>query len=176
MKKSMTWILGIVGLLVLLGIVVFVIGSLLPETHVASKTLTLHQSPETVWRVVTDFASQPKWHTAMKSVERLPDRNGHEVWQEEMSGMKIPLETFEIEAPKRFVRRIASDELGFGGDWEYILTPTIDGGCQLTITENGKVPNPLFRFLSKYIFGHTATMEAYMKALAAKFGEAPAIR
>lgn len=176
MKKIMTWILGIVGLLVLVGIVVFAIGSLLPENHVASKTLTLRQSPETVWQVMTDFANQPKWHTEMKGVERLADRNGHEVWQEEMSGMKIPLETLEKEAPKKLVRRISADDLGFGGDWEYILTPTIDGGCQLTITENGKVPNPLFRFMSKYVFGHTATMEAYMKALAARFGETPAIR
>lgn len=175
MKKTMFWIIGIVGLLVLAGIVVFIIGSFLPENHVASKTLTLKQSPETVWQVVTDFASQPKWNPEMKSVERLADRNGHAVWQEEMSDMKIPLETLETEAPKKLVRRIASDDLGFGGDWEYMITPTGDGGCQLTITENGKVPSPLFRFMSKYVFGHTATMEAYMKALAGKFGEAPVI-
>ncbi len=172
----MYWILGIVGVLVLAGIVVFIIGSFLPEDHVASKTLTLRQPPETVWQVVSDFANQPKWNPEMKSVERLPDRNGHAVWQEEMSGMKIPLETLETEAPKKLVRRIASEDLGFGGDWEYIITPTIEGGCQLTITERGKVPNALFRFMSKYVFGHTATMEKYMRALAGKFGETPAIR
>ncbi len=176
MKKVMFWILGIVGLLVLAVIVVTVIGSFLPENHVASKTLTLKQSPETVWQVITDFANQTKWNSEMKSVERLPDRNGHEVWQEEMSGMKIPLETLEAEAPKKLVRRIASDDLGFGGDWQYVITPTSEGGCQLTITEFGKVPSSLFRFMSKYIFGHTATMEAYMKALAGKFGETPAIQ
>ncbi len=172
----MYWILGIVGVLVLAGIIVFVIGSFLPEEHVASKTLTLRQPPETVWQVISDFANQPKWNSEMKSVERLPDRNGHAVWQEEMSGMKIPLETLETEAPKKLVRRIASEDLGFGGDWEYIITPTIEGGCQLTITERGKVPNALFRFMSKYVFGHTATMEKYMRALAGKFGETPAIR
>lgn len=176
MRKLMYWLLGIVGVLILAGIIVFVIGSFLPEAHVASKTLTLRQPPETVWKVMTDFANQPNWHSDMKSVERLPDRNGHAVWQEEMSGMKIPLEILEMEAPKKLVRRIAAEDLGFGGDWEYILTPTIEGGCQLTITERGKVPNPLFRFMSKYVFGHTATMEKYMTALAGKFGEPPAIR
>lgn len=176
MKKIMYWILGIVGVLVLAGVIVYVIGSFLPENHVASKTLELKQSPETVWQVVADFASQPKWQTEMKSVERLPDRNGHAVWLEEMSGMKIPLETLETDAPKKLVRRIASDDLGFGGDWQYVIAPTPEGGCELTITEFGKVPSPLFRFMSKYVFGHTATMEAYMKALAGKFGEAPAIK
>ena len=172
----MYWFLGLLGLLVLIGIVVIVIGNFLPEHHVASKTLTLRQSPETVWQVITDFANQPKWHPDMKSVERLPDHNGHAVWQEEMSGMKIPLETLETEAFKKLVRRIASDDLGFGGDWEYVLTPTIEGGCQLTVTEYGKVPNPLFRFLSKYVFGQTATIEKYLKALAGKFDESPVIR
>ncbi len=172
----MYWILGIVGVLVLAGVIVFVVGSFLPENHVASKTLTLRQPPETVWQVITDFANQPKWNSEMKSVERLADRNGHAVWQEEMSGMKIPLEILEMEAPKKLVRRIASEDLGFGGDWEYIITPTIEGGCQLTITERGKVPNALFRFMSKYVFGHTATMEKYMTALAGKFGETPTIR
>jgi uncharacterized protein YndB with AHSA1/START domain len=172
----MYWVFGIIGLLVLAGIVVLVIGSLLPEHHVASKTLTLRRTPEAVWQVITDFANQTTWNSEMKSVERLPDRNGHEVWQEEMSGMKIPLETLEKDAPKKLVRRIASEDLGFGGDWEYILTSTIEGGCQLTITERGKVPNPMFRFMSKYVFGHTATMEKYLTALAGKFGETPVIR
>lgn len=172
----MYWILGLLGLLVLIGIAVMVIGNFLPEQHVAGKTLTLRQSPETVWQVITDFAAQPKWNPAMKSVERLADRNGHAVWREEVSGMKIPLETLEAVAPKKLVRRIASDNLGFGGDWEYIITPTLEGGCQLTVTEYGKVPNPLFRFMSKYVFGHTATIEKYLTALAGKFGESPVIR
>ncbi|MBS1789900.1 MAG: SRPBCC family protein [Acidobacteria bacterium] len=172
----MYWVLGLLGLLVLIGIVVIVIGNFLPEQHVASRTLTLRQSPETTWQVITDFANQPKWHPDMKNVERLADRNGHTVWQEEVAGMKIPLETLETEAPKKLVRRIASDDLGFGGDWEYIITPTIEGGCQLTVTEHGKVPNPLFRFMSRYVFGHTATIEKYLTALAGKFGESPVIR
>lgn len=172
----MYWFLGLLGLLVLLGIVVNVVGNYLPEQHVASKTLTLRQTPETVWQVVTDFANQPKWHPDMKSAERIADRNGHAVWREEVAGMKIPLETLETDPPKKLVRRIASDDLGFGGDWEYILTPTIEGGCQLTVTEYGKVPNPLFRFLSRYVFGHTATIEKYLTALAGKFGESPTIQ
>jgi len=90
--------------------------------------------------------------------------------------MKIPLETIEVEAPRRLMRRIASDDLGFGGVWEYSITPTTEGGCQLTVIERGTVGNPLFRFLSKFVFGHAATMEKYLTALANKFGETPAIR
>ena len=110
-------------------------------------------------------------------VRRLPDRNGHEVWHEEYSrGMTIPLETMETDSPRRLVRRIAADDLGFGGVWEYVITPTTEGGCQLTITERGTVGNPLFRFLSRFVFGHSATMEKYLISLANKFSETPVIR
>jgi hypothetical protein len=40
-----------------------------------------------------------------------------------------------------------------------------------TITEIGKVSNPFFRFVSKYIIGHTTFMERYLTGLAGKFGE-----
>ncbi len=34
----------------------------------------------------------------------------------------------------------------------------------VTITERGSVYNPIFRFMSRFIFGHTATVEAYLDA------------
>lgn len=172
----MFWILVTFGVLIAAVLIVTAIGSFLPEEHIATRTLTLRQLPQNVWRTINDFANQPQWNPEMKTVERLPDRNGHEVWQEEMSGMKIPLETLEAEPPRRLVRRIASDDLGFGGVWEYSITPTTEGGCQLTIIERGTVGNPFFRFVSKFIFGHTATMEKYLTSLANKFGEPPVIR
>jgi hypothetical protein len=40
----------------------------------------------------------------------------------------------------------------------------------LSITENGEVYNPAFRFVSRYIMGHAATVDAYLKAVAPKLG------
>ncbi len=172
----MFWLLVAVGVVIAAVLVVTAIGSFLPEAHVAMRTLTLRQTPQSVWRVISDFAGQPQWHSEMKSVRRVPDQNGHEVWEEEYTGMKIPLETLEVEIPRRLVRRIASTDLPFGGVWEYSITPTTEGGCQLTITERGTVSNPLFRFMSRFVLGHTATMEKYLTSLAKKFGESPNIR
>jgi uncharacterized protein YndB with AHSA1/START domain len=173
----MFWILVVAGVLIAAVLITTAIGSFLPEEHVATRTLTLRQMPQSVWRVISDFASQPQWHSEMKNARRLPDQNGHEVWEEEYPrGMKIPLETIEVEVPRRLVRQIVSDDLGFDGTWEYFITPTTEGGCQLTITERGRVGNPFFRFMSKFIFGHTATMEKYLTSLAIKFSETPNIR
>jgi len=40
----------------------------------------------------------------------------------------------------------------------------------LTITENGEVYNPLFRFMARYIFGYEGTIENHMAALKKHLG------
>jgi hypothetical protein len=69
-----------------------------------------------------------------------------------------------LEPPSRLVTRIADPALPFGGTWTFELMPK-DGGTALTITEDGEVYNPIFRFMSKVFFSQTATMEAYLTSL-----------
>ena len=40
----------------------------------------------------------------------------------------------------------------------------------LTVTEDGEVQNPLFRFVSRFIMGQTATIDQYLRALGRKLG------
>ena len=48
----------------------------------------------------------------------------------------------------------------------------IDGdGTRLKITENGTISNLLFRFMARFLFGYTATLETYLIDLGAEFGE-----
>ena len=63
--------------------------------------------------------------------------------------------------------RIATLALPSAGAWTYELTPT-SGGCTLTITENGEVYNPMFRFIANYMIGHTSTIEKYLDDLGKK--------
>ena len=172
----MIWLLASVGILVGLVILIAAVGSFLPQGHTASRTLTLAQSPEAVWQTIIDRAHQPAWRTDLKSIEPFPNRDGHEVWQEvSKRGDRLTFELIESLPPRRLVTRIADKDLPFGGRWEYELTPS-GNGCHLTITEIGEVYNPIFRFISRFVIGHTATIEQYLKALAAKFGEPAAIQ
>lgn len=62
----------------------------------------------------------------------------------------------------------------FGGTWTYELEPwSADGrtGTRLTITERGRVKPPVFRFLSKHVFGHERTAVGLLEQLAAHLGE-----
>jgi hypothetical protein len=39
-------------------------------------------------------------------------------------------------------------------------------GCLLTITEEGEIYNPVFRFVSRFVIGYTATIDGYLARLA----------
>ena len=171
LKISLFLIAGMVLLLLILT----GIGATLPETHQASRTLHLSQSPEAVWEVITNRPEEPSWRNDVTSMERLPDRNGNQVWREVYrSGDSVVLETIESQPPGRLVRRIADDEGPFSGTWTYTVRGT-DGGSTVNIEENGRVPNPFFRFVSKYVIGHELFLDTYLKALARKFGDEPRI-
>ena len=166
----MKWVLVAAGAIIGLVALVALIGSLLPKNHVASRTARLQQPPEAVWQVITDFAAQPSWQSDLRGVERLPDQNGHPVWKEIRKGGPLILENVEFTPPRRMVRRIADPSLPFGGNWTYQIEPSA-GGCTLTITENGEVYNPIFRFVSRFLMDQASTIEAYLKALGKKLGQ-----
>jgi hypothetical protein len=46
-----------------------------------------------------------------------------------------------------------------------------NGGTRVRITEDGEVSNVVFRFMSQYVFGHTATIDGYLSSLAKRFAE-----
>jgi uncharacterized protein YndB with AHSA1/START domain len=171
----MKWILTIFGVVVALISLAAIIGALLPKGHVARRSAQFAQPADSVWAVISDFASQAAWRPDIKAVERLDDRNGKPVWREvSKGGDKVPYETTEMDAPRRLVRTIADPSLPFGGRWLYEIVPAA-GGSRLTITEEGEVYNPVFRFVSHFFLDMGATAEAYLKALGARFGETPHI-
>jgi len=159
-----TWILLAIGVVGVLSAVI-VLGALLPQSHVVSKTCYLEAAPEELWRIITDFDAQPVWRSDVRFVERLTSPNGKELWREFRNPRSYATyETTEASPPFRLVRRIADEGLPFGGDWTFDISPTTHG-CQLRITEHGNVKNPFFRFVSRFVIGHTRSLENYCRSL-----------
>ena len=160
----MKWILMGVLALALVAALAALIGSRLEQSHRASMTKTFPVPPDVIWSSITDVESFPSWRSDVTRVERLPDRNGKPVWIEEGRSGKITLAVERMEAPRILVGRIADPNLPFGGTWTYEIAP--DGaGSRLTITENGEVHNPLFRFMARFVFGYEGTIRSYMASL-----------
>jgi len=173
MGKLKRWLIRAVGVLVALVLGVLVAGLLLPEEHHASRTVATKQSPQAIWDAINDHASEPGWRADVANVTSLGERTGKPVWREDYKdGNKVTLMTTESKPLTRMVRELTDLDGPFSGRWEIDITPTPEGS-RVTITEIGKVSNPIFRFVSKYVIGHTTFMERYLTGLAGKFGEPP---
>lgn len=152
----------------ILAALVTVIGWLLPVAHVASRSAAFRVPPGDVYAAIADVAGYAQWWPDISRVEILPDSAGRIRFREHMSGGPVVMEVVESTPPLRFVTRIADPDQPFGGTWTFDIAPH-DGGSQLTITEHGEVYNPIFRFVSRFVFGHTRTMEQCLRALGARF-------
>ncbi|HWN08612.1 MAG TPA: hypothetical protein VNO50_04960 [Pyrinomonadaceae bacterium] len=176
MRKLKRLLLLFVAVLVVLILVVLVVGLMLPEEHHASRTLVTKQQPQVIWDTINDHANEPGWRADVASVTSLGERDGKPVWQENYKdGNTVALITTESKPPTRMVRELTDLEGPFSGRWEIDITPTPEGSS-IRITEIGKVSNPIFRFVSKYVIGHTTFMERYLTGLAGKFGEQPQMK
>jgi len=162
-------ILAILSLIVVIAIVV-VIGLLLPTEHVVSMTATYRRSPEAIWNLLADVERYPTWRSGLDRVEILPERGMNMTWREIGRFGAVTMEQVESVACRRLVVRIADTGLAFGGRWIYRIEPSDEGG-RLTITEEGEVYNPVFRFLSRFVFGHTTTIRDCLISLGRAFDE-----
>ncbi len=165
------WLIAIVAVLLVIIIGVGVAGALLPAEHRASRRLRTKQSPQTIWDTINDHANEPKWRSDVESVVSLGERDGKPVWREiYKDGNQLTLITTQSSPPTRMVRELTDLDGPFSGRWEIDLMPTPEGSS-VQITEVGRVSNPFFRFVSKYVIGHTTAIERYLIGLAEKFGE-----
>ena len=172
----MKWAVFSMGGLVAVVALMAAIGALLPAEHVATQATRFKSSPATLWQAITGVSRFPLWRKDVKEIH-LPEAGDPRAgWTELWThGERVPIVVEEWNPPARLVTRIAAKDLAFGGTWTYVLTPAGDG-TELRITENGEVYNPLFRFLSRFVFGHTATMRDYLLALGERLGERVEVR
>jgi uncharacterized protein YndB with AHSA1/START domain len=155
----------LVGLIALMAIV----GAALPKTHVVSRSAQFQAQPAFIWAAITNVEAYPEWRAGVTKVEVLPHQP-EKRWREVGSQGAITFEVAESTSPHHWVTRIADPKLPFGGSWTYQIAPS-GAGSTLTITENGEVYNVFFRFLSRFVFGYTSSMDAWLNSLAKKSGE-----
>lgn len=166
----MIWIayvgIGLVGLVSVMAL----IGLALPRAHVAARQVTLAKSPGEVWRALTELDAYPTWRRGLKKIEHVDPTRFREL------GSQGPIlyEVIEDRPHELRITRIADDKLPFGGRWIYELAP-VEAGTRLTITEDGFIKNPVFRFLAKTVFSMGATIEKFLTDLGAHLGVAAAI-
>jgi hypothetical protein len=157
------WILRISGAVAGVVGVIYLVGWMLPREHVASAEAAVMAPPDRVAALVRDVEGQPRWRSAVKRVEVL-ERGPAGLRYREHGGDDVITFLFREEAAGRFRSTIVDDRLPFGGAWTIEVRPA-PGGSLVRVREDGVVKDPLYRFFSRFVFGHTATMRAYLADL-----------
>ena len=168
MLRYATWIVGVLLALVL---IIAIVGWTLPVRHRASRRATVPAPPADVYALITDVERFPSWRSKVSRVEVLPAPDGKRHFREIGADGTILYAVDEAVPHERLVTRIADPSLPFGGRWVFTLRSDA-GGTEVEITEEGEVYNPIFRFVSRFIMGHTASIDRYIGDLTRHFGRA----
>jgi uncharacterized membrane protein len=163
-------VLIVIAALVLIVGLVLVVGAMLPRQHQATREITLNRPPQEIYSVVRDFGSAASWRRNLQRVESLDAVNALVRFREVSKDGSVTYEVVEDLPGERLVTRIVDRDLGYSGSWTYEFSRA-GNGTRVRITEDGEVSNILFRFVSRFVFGHASTLDRYLLALAAKFGQ-----
>jgi|HubBroStandDraft_1064217.scaffolds.fasta_scaffold206067_2 hypothetical protein len=161
----MKWVLFIFAGLAAIILIIALIGLMLPEAHRATQMARFNQPPDAIFAAII---GPQDWRGVV--VTQLPPTDGRRTWREESGRHAITFEEVQSDRPRLYQSRIADKNLPFSGTWTWEITPTPDG-CTCRITEEGEVFNPIFRFVSQLIIGHTKTIDDYLNALGRKFNQ-----
>ena len=148
--------------LILVILLVWFIGGRLPQRHEVMVSANIDANIQSVWRLLNDFKAYPEWRPSITQVQRMPDYQGNEVWQEsDRHGNDVAYATIESVSNQRITRRIVTKDLPYAGQWILELSPT-STGCRLNITEQGEIYNVLYKIIGKYIIGYDASIKRFI--------------
>ena len=159
----MRYVLIGLGVIIVAVLVIVLIGWTLPVKHVASRSVALTATPDSIFSLISRAEDFPRWRTGVTKVDIVATMPKMQFREHGPDGALL-FEVTESNPPRRLVTRIADPSLPFGGRWIYEITPS-PSGSELRITEEGEVYNPIFRFVSRYLMGHTRTIDRYLADL-----------
>ena len=165
----MRWLLRILLALIAVVAIVACVGWLLPVGHEAARSEEFSKPPEAVYALISDVKAYPDWWKDTTSIDMLVDEPNRTTFRQHRSTGPIVMTITERVPPAKMVTKIDDPDQPFGGAWTWEIAPT-PSGSRLTITERGEVYNPIFRFMSRFVFGYTGTMESCLRAMKEKLG------
>lgn len=161
--------LALIGVLVLVGLTAYLVGRSLPAEHVAEGSILVNADIEQVAERIRRVDLQPRWRDQLSSVTIESQKQGITNYQEHSGRDVVALALYERDGGQTFESRITDPELPFGGRWLIELSPQAPGATMVSVREEGVVRAPIYRALSKYVFGHDSTLKKYLADLATSF-------
>jgi len=174
-KSFWRWTGAIFFALAFIFLVLTGIGTSLPINHHAACSATYAKSIPFLFAAVADDDASVSWRPGIASAVLVSGNGATAVWRETDShGGVITYRTVAYAEGSKITRAIDFvPGMQFGGTWGYVFSPgPMAVGHEptsinrVTIIEDGEIYNPFFRFLARYVFGFTQSMQTYLADLA----------
>jgi hypothetical protein len=160
------------------------IGTSLPIDHQASCSATYAEPASGLFKLVEDDGDSVRWRPDIASAVLVSGKGPTAVWREtDVYGHTITYRTTEFVDGSILARTIDFvPGMPFGGTWTINVSPVetpsgnnSSGRSDISIREDGKIYNPFFRFLARYVFGYTQSIQTYLENLGRRTHENPQI-
>lgn len=154
-----------IGVVITIIVMIYVTGLMLPVSHTATISKQIKAPQEIIWEHVTSPQNFPQWREEVNRVEILSDSTETLRWTEFYEGQDaLTFQEYSRSDSSLFVTDIISKDLPFSGRWTISLQK--NGNTTIvTITEDGEIYSPIFRFFSRFVFGYESTMKQYLDDL-----------
>ncbi len=163
-----------------MGIVIFVMGAvvaifvamlagglMLPARSAHTRTVRLRSTPDAVWSLIADPDGYPAWQDAVSSVDidgRAPLR-----WREYTDDGSTAFEAATVQPPIEFAAHSLGDDASRRTERSFVLQDE-DGNTVLTYTEHSNTPNPIARFIGRYVTRNRTSADRLLSELANALG------
>ncbi len=183
MKSFWRWTGTIFFALAFVFLVLTAIGTSLPIDHHAVCSTSFQTRQTTLFAAVDHDDASVQWRPENKRAVLVSGRGPTAVWRETDShGGEMTYRTTAYEYGNLLARTIDYvPGMPFAGTWSYDFSPEklpeiiSHGATTLSITEDGRIYNPFFRFLARYVFGYTQKMVTFLEDLGTLTHEKPRI-
>ncbi|GAA5807041.1 hypothetical protein MFLAVUS_000391 [Mucor flavus] len=166
----------IFAIIPLVPVFAYVIGLLVPASHIISRSSTFKTTPHTLWSILTDVTNYPQWQPKVEKVV-LDKFNQEETVFIEYSTKKrhtviihhehIKYKSLLRILEERPISTLPSKIPTFSGSWTFEITQEKEHDDLLTlkITEQGVIKKPMVRVIHLLLFGFYSRIDRFLNDL-----------
>jgi hypothetical protein len=169
-KELPAWLGPVVGAIstgtaaLLVGIYAY--GMSVPAEHEVSRRIEVDNPPEHVRELLFTFERRAEWRPHVVRVVKVDDVGGMPSWREfAEDGDRFQFVVREVGQDRLVLGMAKPEDHGFDAVWTWQLEPLPDGGTAVTLTERGRVDNPMFRGLWALREGPYAAVDLDLQGL-----------
>ena len=167
MRKIVVILIGFFTFLFAVTLAIAVVGTLLPAEQYVSRSLRINGSPERVWRALVDLEGQTDWRPELAEIVIL-SHEGSLSWKERYhSGEEVLCELLQSTPNRRLTWSVSEEKGSFEGTWDVRIQP-VEAGSLVTVSEAGKIRNPFFRVMARFLPDDGGFVQGYLDHLDAQ--------